>query len=105
MSKAFEVPFERFEVEGTRYRARTGVIQVPAELAGSIEAVLGLDNRPHVGPHFRVLGASAVNPHATNAISYTPRQVAQLYQFPLDVDGTGQTIGILDRKSTRLNSS
>src|SRR5580704_1658630 len=29
-------------------------------------------------------------------VSYTPRQVAQLYQFPLDVDGTGQTVGILE---------
>jgi kumamolisin len=93
MSKAFEVPFERFETEGTRYRARTGPIQVPEELAGSIEAVLGLDNRPHVKPHFR---PHAPKPDAAKAVSYTPRQVAQLYQFPQDADGTGQTIGILE---------
>jgi kumamolisin len=96
MSKAFEVPFERFEVEGTRYRARTGPIQVPEEMAGSLEAVLGLDNRPHVKPHFRRHGAGAPKPHAAEAVSYSPRQVAQLYQFPLDVDGSGQTIGILE---------
>jgi len=96
MSKAFEVPFERFEVEGTRYRARTGAIQVPAELAGSIEAVLGLDNRPHAKPHFRLHGAPTPKAAAPKSVSYTPRQVAQLYQFPLDATGAGQTIGILE---------
>ena len=96
MSKAFDVPFERYELEGTQYRARTGAVQVPEEMAGSIEAVLGLDNRPHVKPHFRLHGAHTPKPNAPKAVSYTPRQVAQLYQFPLDVDGTGQTIGILE---------
>jgi kumamolisin len=90
MSKAFDVSFERCELEGAEYRARTGAVQVPAEIAGSIVAVLGLDNRPHVQAHFRVLTDAAT------AVSYTPRQVAQLYQFPLDADGTGQTIGILE---------
>jgi kumamolisin len=90
MSKAFGVSFDRYEIEGTKYRARTGAVQVPAEMVGSIEAVLGLDNRPHVKPHFRL------HPNAATAVSYTPRQVAQLYQFPLDADGTGQTIGILE---------
>jgi kumamolisin len=96
MSKAFEVPFERFEVEGTRYRARTGAIQVPAELAGSIEAVLGLDNRPHAKPHFRLHGTPTPKASAPKSVSYTPRQVAQIYQFPLDATGAGQTIGILE---------
>ena len=82
MSKAFGVPFERFETEGTRYRARTGPVQINEELAGSVEAVLGLDNRPHVKPHFRHAG-NAPKPSASKSVSYTPRQVAQLYQFPL----------------------
>ena len=33
---------------------------------------------------------------AATAVAYSPRQVAQFYQFPLDVDGTGQTVGILE---------
>jgi kumamolisin len=96
MSNAFGTNLERYEHEGMEYRARTGAVQVPAELAGSIEAVLGLDNRPHVKPHFRRHGALTPRLGAPQAISYTPLQVAQLYQFPLDVDGTGQTIGILE---------
>jgi kumamolisin len=96
MSKAFDVPFERYQIEGTHYRARTGAVHVPPEMAGSIEAVLGLDNRPHVKPHFRAHGSHTPHPSAAKAVSYTPLQVARLYQFPTDVDGTGQTIGILE---------
>jgi len=96
MSSAFGVNLDRYENEGIEYRARTGSVQVPAELAGSIEAVLGLDNRPHVKPHFRRHEALTPRLSAPQAVSYTPLQVAQLYQFPQDVDGTGQTIGILE---------
>ena len=100
MRRAFEVGLDRYEHEGQQYRARTGGIKLPPELAKSVEAVLGLDNRPQAKPHFRVHGersqmAAAATPAAA-AVSYTPRQVAQLYQFPLDVDGTGQSVGILE---------
>jgi kumamolisin len=91
-AEAFGTQFDRYEHEGKHYRARTGAIQVPEEIAGSIEAVLGLDNRPQARPYARVHGT----PEAVANVSYTPRQVAQLYSFPLDADGSGQTIGILE---------
>ncbi len=61
-----------------------------------MEAVLGLDNRPQATTHFRVHGEATPKASATAGVSYSPRQVAQLYSFPLDVDGTGQTVGILE---------
>ncbi len=96
MLGAFEVKLERYEHDGQQYRARTGGIKLPAELAGSVEAVLGLDDRPQAKPHLRLRGERSPQSSAAAGVSYTPRQVAQLYQFPLDVDGTGQTIGILE---------
>lgn len=96
MAKAFEVTLDRYEHEGKRYRAHAGSIQIPSELAGSIEAVLGLDNRPQARPHFRSRGENQPRSGAAQGVSYTPPQVAQLYQFPNDVDGTGETIGILE---------
>jgi kumamolisin len=93
MLHAFEVKLDRYEHQGHQYRARTGSIKLPADLAPSVEAVLGLDDRPQAKTHFRIHGEHA---GAAKAVSYTPRQVAQLYQFPLDVSGTGETVGILE---------
>jgi kumamolisin len=95
MARAFEVQLGRYQHEGHQYRARTGVIRLPADLAPSVEAVLGLDDRPQAKAHFRVRGAQSRKASAAG-VSYKPRQVAQLYQFPLDVDGTGQTVGIIE---------
>ena len=93
MQRAFGVKLEHYEHQGCRYRARTGSILIPADLAGSIEAVLGLDDRPQAKAHFRVLDLEV---SAAAATSYSPPQVATLYQFPSGADGTGQTIGILE---------
>ncbi len=91
MTRAFEVQLDVYEHEGQRYRARTGGIHLSAEVLPLVEAVLGLDNRPQAKPHFRVHASAAAAP-----VSYTPRQVAQLYQFPLTATGAGETIGILE---------
>jgi len=95
MIRAFEVRLDRYEHEGQQYRARTGTIQLPVELAPSVQAVLGLDNRPQAKPHFRVHGDPS-RKKAAAAVSYSPLQVAQLYQFPLDVNGAGETVAILE---------
>jgi kumamolisin len=95
MMRAFDTKLSRYQHEGHQYRARTGDIKLPPELMPSVEAVLGLDNRPQAAAHFRLRRAGSRKVSAA-AISYTPRQVAQLYQFPLDADGTGQTVGILE---------
>lgn len=58
--------------------------------------MLGLDDRPQAKPHFRVRGAGSRRASAAAGVSYTPRQVGQLYQFPLDADGIGETVGILE---------
>ena len=111
MLRAFEVKLERYEHLGHQYRARTGGINLPSDIAPSVEAVLGLDDRPQATAHFRVSGNKvsenqvsgesapgqlAPRVSAAATVSYTPRQVAQLYQFPLEVDGRGQTVGILE---------
>ncbi len=72
------------------HRYRSGSLQIPAELDGVIVAVLGFDTRPQARPHFRL-----VKPEVAQA-SYTPPQVADIYQFPAGTDGTGQTIAIIE---------
>src|SRR5580704_11060548 len=103
MQKAFGVTLVHKTHDDTTYRVREGSITLPSQLIGPVEAVLGLDNRPQAQPHFRVFGeagdVSAKNaqaggfakPHAGTAnISYTPPQVAGLYQFPANASAAGQ---------------
>jgi kumamolisin len=89
MQKAFDVTLTQKVLDGNIYRVREGSIRLPAELADAVEAILGLDNRPQAQPHFRA-HAGAAN------TSYTPLQVAQLYQFPQGATAAGQTIGIIE---------
>ena len=114
MQKAFGVTLTYKTYDGATYRIREGSITLPTELVGPVEAVLGLDNRPQAQPHFRIAGQHGdlaaniaqnrgfARPHiatpkaaATN-ISYTPPQVAALYQFPANPSAAGQTIGLIE---------
>jgi kumamolisin len=98
MEQAFGVKLERYTERGRSFRIRTGEIKIPADLAGIVEGVFGLDNRPRVQPHFRIAkgtSGSRVNARAT-VKGFTPLEVAALYAFPKGVDGKGQTIAILE---------
>ncbi len=77
----------------TQIRYRSGELSVPAALDGVVTAVLGLDTRPQGRPHFR---PGAVGPHKATSTSYTPVQLARIYQMPDDADGTGQVIAIIE---------
>jgi kumamolisin len=98
-SGAFSVKLQQFTHAGGTYRGRTGAIQVPAELGGIIEAVLGLDNRPQAKPHFRVRPAAGRTTRRSRAsaaaVSYTPTQVAAFYGFPSGT-GAGQCVAIIE---------
>jgi kumamolisin len=109
MQKAFGVTLVHKAHEGATYRVREGSITLPSELVGPVQAVLGLDNRPQAQPHFRVFGEAGnvsarvaqgggfASPHAGAAnTSFTPPQIAALYQFPPNVSAAGQTIGIIE---------
>lgn len=92
---AFGVDLEQFEHEGGSYRGRTGPVHLPDELNGIVEGVLGLDNRPQAIPHFRVRGPHGnVHWHAASS-SFTPTQLASLYDFPGGT-GKGECIAIIE---------
>ena len=96
------------------HRYREGGLRIPAELDRIVLAVLGLDDRPQARAQFRRAQAASARaagiaagtgpgtgpgPAAAPAAaqtSYTPPQVAELYQFPAGTDGTGQTIAIIE---------
>jgi len=98
LSAAFGVYLARYEHPKGSYRGRTGPIHVPEDIAPIVEGVFGLDDRPQARPHLRILGEKGGNikPHAEGLPGYTPLQIAELYDFPKGLDGTGQCIAIIE---------
>ena len=90
VNDAFGVELKEFRHDGGTYRSHMGAILLPQDVYDSIEAVLGLDNRPHAQPHFRLR-----RPGGHDRPSYTPRELASLYGFP-DGDGAGECVGFIE---------
>jgi kumamolisin len=106
-SKAFGVDLKMYKSGEVSYRGREGDILIPENLQGIVTSVTGLDNRPFAKPHYRIrrgtaraasVGATADRSTASASIpaGFTPPQLASLYNFPKNLDGTGQTIAILE---------
>ena len=97
MSTAFATELQRYQHPGGTYRGRTGPLHIPENLDSIIVGVFGLDDRPQARPHFQLydLGASTARAGAIR-ISYTPPQLAQLYDFPAGINGSGQCIAIIE---------
>jgi kumamolisin len=96
MEKAFSVELSEFEHENGTYRGHLGAIQMPEDCASFVSGVFGLDNRPVAQPHFRLRAANRTFGSRTSNTSYTPTQVARLYNFPQDATGVGQRIGLIE---------
>jgi len=118
MEAAFNVELDLYQAGDIRYRGREGHVHLPPGIADYVEAVLGLDDRPQARLHMKrgVAMDESVLPHpredpsarlqtarahaaagaAPAPAPLWPMQVAQMYDFPTGVDGTGQTIGIIE---------
>jgi len=113
IQQAFGTELHQSESNGVTYRSRTGSLSLPASIHPAVMAVLGLDNRPVAKPHFRKgaeqahegdwsTGEARGTVHAAQsgvtipAGTFSPAQLAHLYNFPTSVTGTGQTIAIIE---------
>jgi kumamolisin len=95
VNEAFGVQLKQYEHASGRYRGRTGSVQLPAEIHDIVEGVFGLDNRPQAKPHFRRRW-ERTGARAASSVSYTPPQVATLYDYPTGLDGTGECIALIE---------
>lgn len=91
LQQAFGVQFGRYQMPdgGAEMIGCHLPPSLPGTISSSVIAVLGLDQRPIARPHFR-------RPAAKPATTYTPLQLGSLYQFPASVDGTGQTVAVIE---------
>lgn len=90
LTAAFATELHHYEHAGQTFRGRTGYLHVPEALANIVVGVFGLDNRPQARSYARL--AADQSP----TTSYTPPQVAQFYNFPANLDGSGQCIALIE---------
>jgi kumamolisin len=93
LAAAFGVNVARYRVGHVTWTGYKGFLHVPAALADCVTAVFGFDDRPQArrGPVPDAAAAIAPRPRT----SYTPPEVAELYAFPQEADGRGQTVGVV----------
>jgi kumamolisin len=92
IADAFGVELGEYRHEGNVYRGYEGRIQVPADVAEFVDQVVGLDNFPVArwGKVNTLDGTFKYPPPR-----YTAPQLASLYNFPPDLTGKNQTVGIV----------
>ncbi len=91
LQSAFSTQLHDYEDEGQVFRGRTGTLSAPADVADTVEAVLGLDTRPIATPKSIRLA------HAAASAGFLPNQVAELYGFPAPAGaGRGECIAIIE---------
>jgi kumamolisin len=89
VGRAFKTRFEEFELKGHRFFGPAGPLDAPEEWNGVVEALLGLQGSRHAWPRCR----SAV--HGSRAAGRL-HDLAQAYGFPANLDGSGETIGLIE---------
>lgn len=97
--KAFPTDLRMYHHARGTYRGRQGEIQIPQQLSGIITGVFGFDTHPkHKSLHRQQVRATS-GPDGANGVPAT--EFAKRYNFPTQfggvaLDGSGQTIGIIE---------
>jgi len=90
ISKAFGTSLRIYSNGVDSFRARSGPLHIPEELAPITLAVLGLDERPIV-----MRPSISLPPAAPDRAGMWPREVAALYGVTADLDAPGECVGIV----------
>jgi kumamolisin len=91
---AFHADVQMYHHAAGVYRGRRGEITLPEELSGIVTGVFGFDTRPKRRAPHRQKSAAHRGPGRRNGVA--ARDFATRYNFPADLDGTGQTIAIIE---------
>jgi kumamolisin len=89
LSKCFGTSLRMYCSANHRFRARSGTLLIPEEIAHWTHAVLGLDCRPTVTHRMTSLAS------ASGSSGMWPTEVAGLYGLPPELDAAGQCVGVI----------
>jgi kumamolisin len=87
IQRAFGVRLRSVRVNAARYHAHRESVTLPGTVHGVVRAVFGLDTRPIA--RSRIADASAAG-------GISPRAVCQAYNFPANLDGSGQCVAVIE---------
>jgi kumamolisin len=93
--EAFGTQLKIWSHETGKYRGRTGPLTVPEHLRHKIQGAFGFDNRRIGYSYLRKATAPALGRSIASPKPFLPTTLANLYNFPVQSDGTGQTIAVL----------
>ncbi|MGT2476635.1 S53 family peptidase [Paraburkholderia terrae] len=91
---AFHADVQMYHHAAGTYRGRRGEISLPQELSDIVTGVFGFDTRPKHRAPYRQKSAAHNGPGNGNGLAAT--EFAKRYNFPQQLDGTGQTIAIIE---------
>ncbi|MGI8552958.1 MAG: protease pro-enzyme activation domain-containing protein [Dehalococcoidia bacterium] len=98
--QAFGVRINDYAIGGRRFRANSTAPVVPASIASSIQAVVGLSNLAKPEPNYVLVpGAQPLPNSLFSPRPPDPASLARAYNFPAvgpGIDGTGQQIGLVE---------
>jgi kumamolisin len=103
VERAFSLELNEYQhPQDGQYRGREGDVHVPSELFGIVDGVFGLDTRRVGRPRRRTtqrrvsLDSASLQNKLSNPFpgSFFPPEVAQLYSYPANLDGSKQNIAI-----------
>jgi kumamolisin len=88
---AFKTELHQYQsADGATFRGRTGALSMPGDMAGIVEAVLGIDTRQAAQRRTIVRQAGQAG------ASYLPNAVGKFYGFPTGLTGAGQSIALIE---------
>ncbi len=90
LSAALGAELGQYDHPGGPFRGRTGPLMLPAQLEPIVDGVFGLDDRPQARAQYRIADPAAVT------ASFTPVEVARLYDFPTGLTGAAGCVGIVE---------
>jgi kumamolisin len=105
LSNAFDVKLVQYSSPNGQYRGRLGPVHLPPDISAIVEGVFGLDNRKQARPHIilpaeaarlRAAAGKQTTKQASDVVSYYPPQVGGFYDFPSNLNGSGQCIGLIE---------
>lgn len=89
---ALNVVINEYENGGHTYFATPDLIQIPTGWSEYVN-ILGLDVHKVAHPYFKKMDKSIIKTRAITV--FNPLQLATLYNFPTNLNGSGQKIGII----------